>query len=394
MRIAIVYDCLYPHTVGGAERWYRDLAERLAARHQVSYVTRRQWAAGEAPEAPPGVQVVAISAGRDLYTATGRRTLLSPLRFGWGVFWHLLNHRRRYDVVHTCSFPYFSLLAARLACAVGGPPVITDWLEIWSQAYWIAYLGPVAGRIGAAVQRLCIHLTDRAFVLSRLQGERLRQEGYRGDPTLLGGIYAGPTAPLEAPAVRDPLVVYVGRHLSHKRVLAIPPTIALARRRIPGLRAMIFGDGPERGRLLAEIERLGLQDAITCRGFAPWDEVDATLRRAMCLVLPSQREGYGLVVVEAAARGTPSVVARGPDNAAQELIEEGQNGFVAASADPEALAAALVAVHAAAPELMQRTRAWFAHNAERLTIDASVAQVEAVYGQVAAGVSARVHASV
>ena len=31
MRIAIVYDCLFPHTVGGAERWYRELAERLAA---------------------------------------------------------------------------------------------------------------------------------------------------------------------------------------------------------------------------------------------------------------------------------------------------------------------------------------------------------------------------
>ena len=30
VRICLVYDCLYPHTVGGAERWYRNLAERLA----------------------------------------------------------------------------------------------------------------------------------------------------------------------------------------------------------------------------------------------------------------------------------------------------------------------------------------------------------------------------
>ena len=55
----------------------------------------------------------------------------------------------------------------------------------------------------------------------------------------------------------------------------------------------------------------------------------------MCLVLPSRREGYGLVVVEAAALGTPSVVVRGPDNAATELVEDGKNGFVAPSADPE-----------------------------------------------------------
>ena len=30
MRVCIVYDCLFPYTVGGAERWYRNLAERLA----------------------------------------------------------------------------------------------------------------------------------------------------------------------------------------------------------------------------------------------------------------------------------------------------------------------------------------------------------------------------
>ena len=65
----------------------------------------------------------------------------------------------------------------------------------------------------------------------------------------------------------------------------------------------------------------------------------------MCLLLPSRREGYGLVVIEAASHGTPSVVVAGPDNAAVELIAEGVNGFVAASDAPEDLAAAIWAVH-------------------------------------------------
>ena len=34
VRIAVVYDCLYPNTIGGAERWYRNLAERLAGGHR------------------------------------------------------------------------------------------------------------------------------------------------------------------------------------------------------------------------------------------------------------------------------------------------------------------------------------------------------------------------
>ncbi len=62
------------------------------------------------------------------------------------------------------------------------------------------------------------------------------------------------------------------------------------------------------------------------------------------MVLPSRREGYGMIVVEAAACGTPSVVVREPDNAAVELIEEGVNGVIAASAEPAALAQAIVAV--------------------------------------------------
>jgi glycosyltransferase involved in cell wall biosynthesis len=385
MRIAILYDCLYPHTVGGAERWYRNLAERLAAHHTVSYVTRRQWDHSQTPDAPPGVDVVAVSGGRDLYTASGRRKVSTPLRYGWGVFWHLVRHRQRYDIVHTCGFPYFSVIAARLACAAGGPKVVTDWLEIWSRRYWIEYLGPASGRIGAAVQRLCIRLGGPSFVLSDLHAERLLQEGHRGRPIPLNGIYAGPTEPLEAPLRRDPLVVYVGRHFAHKRVVALPGAVAAARERIPGLRAIIFGDGPDRIRVMAEVERLGLQEAITCPGFAPWQEVDAALRRALCLVFPSQREGYGLVIVEAAARGTPSIVVRDPDNAATELIEEGENGFVTDSTRPRALADAIIAVQAAGPALVRRTRAWFTNNAKRLTIDASIVQLERVYTEIANG---------
>jgi glycosyltransferase involved in cell wall biosynthesis len=97
------------------------------------------------------------------------------------------------------------------------------------------------------------------------------------------------------------------------------------------------------------------------------------------MVLPSSREGYGLVVVEAAAAGTPSVVVRGEDNAATELIEEGVNGFVAASAAPADLAAAIERVHAGGGALRTSTAEWFARNARRLSLDASLDRVAASY---------------
>ena len=105
----------------------------------------------------------------------------------------------------------------------------------------------------------------------------------------------------------------------------------------------------------------------------------------MCLLLTSRREGYGLVVVEAAARGTPSVVVAGEDNAATELIEQGVNGFVCESADPGAIAEAIERVHRAGTALRESTAAWFAANAQRLSLESSLETVLASYG---AGMSA------
>src|SRR5262245_19573179 len=112
MRICLVYDCLFPYTVGGGERWYRNLALRLAAAgHAVTYLTLRQWPRGTQPDLP-GVRVIAAGPRMALYSGPGQRRIAPPLVFGAGVLWHLLRHGRRYDVIHTASFPYFSLLAA------------------------------------------------------------------------------------------------------------------------------------------------------------------------------------------------------------------------------------------------------------------------------------------
>lgn len=385
LRIAIVYDCLYPHTIGGCERWYRAVAERLALRHRVTYLTRTQWDTDAQPDAPAGVEVIGLDAGRRLYTASGRRRIAPPLRFGVAVLRHLLRNRRRYDIVHTCSFPYFPLISAVMAQAAGGPAVITDWVEVWPPDYWRDYLGPVGGAAGAAVQKLCISLTGPSFTLSSLAAAVLREYGYRGTPVILKGIYDGPILPPPPETVREPLVVYVGRHIPEKQVGLIPEAIAIARRQVPGLRALIFGDGPERPRVLKEIARMGLDQVVECPGFALWQEIDCAIRSAMCLLLPSRREGYGLVVVEAAARGTPSIVVEGSDNAATSLVECGVNGFIAPQAHPGALADAIIRTHAAGPALVQSTFTWFRDHADELSVDSSVARIEGVYKSIVDG---------
>ena len=374
MRICLVYDCLFPYTVGGAERWYRNLGERLAAEgHEVTYLTLRQWKPGESAEVS-GVRVVTAGPRMELYAAGGRRRILPPLVFGAGVLWHLLRHGGRYDVVHTASFPYFSLLAAALVRPLRRFRLVVDWHELWSRAYWLEYLGPVGGRVGDLVQTLCLRVPQRAFCFSRLHERRLRDAGVNGELTLLEGEYAGPLEPRE-PQPAEPVVVFAGRHIPEKRVPAIVPALALARERIPELRGEILGDGPDRDEVLRLRSEHGLDGALDVPGRVEPERVERELARALCMLLPSRREGYGLVVVEASAAGTPSIVVADEDNAATDLVSEGENGYIAPSASPEDLTAAIERVHGEGQALRERTAAWFAANAERLSLSSSLEKV-------------------
>ena len=377
MRVCLVYDCLFPWTVGGAERWYRALAERLVGEgHDVTYLTLRQWERGTCPDLP-GVDVRAAGPRMKLYTG-GRRRIVPPLVFGAGVLWHLLRRGRRYDVVHTASFPFFSLLAAALVRPLHRYGLVVDWFELWTREYWRDYLGRVGGRVGFSVQRLCLRVPQRAFTLAHATAARLRAEGVHGEVEVLTGLQdVAPAA--RAPRPAQPVVVFAGRHIPEKRVPALVRGFAALRACAPELRLEIYGDGPERSEVLAVIAAEGLGDVAAAPGFVAPEELERALADALCMVLPSRREGYGLVVVEAAAHGVPSVVVADPDNAATELVDEGENGFVAASAAPDDIAEAILRVRAAGPALRASTAAWYERNRERLSLAGSLDRVAAAY---------------
>jgi glycosyltransferase involved in cell wall biosynthesis len=268
---------------------------------------------------------------------------------------------------------------------VGGYRLVVDWFEVWSDAYWREYLGGAQGRVGALVQALCLRVRQQAFAFAQLTAGRLREAGLRGEVRVLRGLYSGPQSP-PAAVPAEPVVVFAGRHIPEKRAPAVVAAVAAARRRLPDLRARVLGDGPEYAAVQEAIARHGLGDVVDAPGFVPAEEVERDLARALCLLLPSRREGYGLVVVEAASLGTPSVLVRDPDNAATELIEPGVNGFVAESTDPQALAEAIVRVHEAGPALRARVAEWFAENAPALALDASLDAVAASYRGVSGAV--------
>ena len=376
MHVCFAYDVLYPLNVGGAERWYRALAERLAADgHEVTYLTLRLWSRGDEPNVP-GVTVIPVGRGMKLYGSEGRRRILPTLVFAAGILRHLVRHGGRYDVVHTSGLHLAVLPAA--AVRRGRYRLVVDWFEVWTREYWREYLGRFGGWIAWALQRAAVRATDRAISFSRLHTQRLRDLGFKREIFVVEGLIPSELQATE-PEPAAPVFFFAGRHIPEKQVPALVLALDRARERFPELRAEIYGDGPERPRVLELIEELGLDGVCQAPGFVPRDRLEQALARALCLVLPSRREGYGLVVVEAAARGVPSVVVRAPDNAAVELVEPGENGFVASSADPNELADAIVRVHEAGPALRASTSAWFERNIERLSLDGSLETVLRAY---------------
>ena len=279
--------------------------------------------------------------------------------------------------MHCASTPFFALLAAGLARRRGRYRLLVDWIEVWTLGYWREYLGWLKGTIAWIVQRLATRVGERAFCYSRLHERRLRAEGFRG-PIDVIGVYAGSLDRPE-PAQAEPVVVFVGRHIPEKGVLALPSALRAAREKLPDLRAEIMGDGPLRDDVVALVRDEGLSEAVSLPGFVSEEHRREAVRRALCLAAPSTREGYGLVIIEAAALGTPSVIVNGPDNAALELVEDGVNGVVARSTDPAELSRAILRVYEAGDALRASTADWFARNAHRLSLESSFETVIEAY---------------
>jgi glycosyltransferase involved in cell wall biosynthesis len=368
MRVCILYDCLFPWTIGGAERWYRALAERLAAEgHSVTYLTLRQWERGKEPHIP-GVAVVAVGPRLVQYDNGRRRRIWPPLRYGLGVFGHLLRHGREYDHVHGASFPFFSILAAGLIRPLHRYSLGVDWHEVWTREYWRQYLG-AAGLLGWWVQAMCAKIPHKAFVFSELHRGRLASLGV--DAIRLPGEYAGGSHP-PAPAATPPTILYAGRLIPEKRVGLLIEAFAVAHSQMGELRLRIIGEGPEAPSLVRRIERLGRGDAVNISPFVSAADLEAGMAEATAIVQPSAREGYGMVVVEAAAHGVPVIVVQGEDNAATELVDAGENGLISSDI-PSALAAAILAVCRDNAVSRATASAWYARNRERLSIESSFA---------------------
>jgi len=230
-----------------------------------------------------------------------------------------------FDILEVDHMPYFPLFSARIVCTLRRRKLFTTWHEVWGRDYWTEYLGNL-GFIGTWTERLAIAMPDHIVSVSEHTRERLKGMGSsRPGSVLLNGVdlellgRSVPTGPSSD-------VLFAGRLLANKNADIHVRSIGLLHQRFPEIRCLIVGEGPERPALVALVDELGLKEHVTFVDFVT--DLYGLMKASKVFVLPSVREGFGLVAVEANACGLPVITTRHHHNAARNLIIEGENGFL------------------------------------------------------------------
>lgn len=228
--------------------------------------------------------------------------------------------------------------------------VVSDWLaRVAGIPFWIVTHGIEAWGVERRTLRRALQNAACIVSVSRYTSERLvREQGI--DPTrisLLPGTFdpalfrpAPPSAALARRLALDPgqpmlltvaRLAGIDRHKGYDVVLEALPDI---RRVVPGVRYVIVGEGDDRPRIERRIRELGLERDVTLAGFVPDSELPDYYNLCSLFAMPSKREGFGIVYLEAMACGKPALA--GDRDGSRDALLDGELGVLV---DPEDVAA-------------------------------------------------------
>lgn len=330
MKIAFIYDAMYPWVTGGAEKRIYELATRLAQRgHDVHCYSWGWWwpDEGEKDIIYEGIHLHGVGKPAELYTSE-RRSIKEAVLFAIKLFPILM--KEKFDIVDCQGFPFFSCFTSKIHSLCGKSNLVITIHEVWGD-YWYQYLG-TAGFFGKLVESIMFRLSNRIITVSDKTNNDLKKIRNIPDSKVIpNGINFKEIIDVSSGNGKWQ-VIYAGRMIKEKRVDLLVKALAEVKEEIPNIKALIIGEGPENQQIKKIASDLKLDDNITFLGFMDsHNELISYFKSSEVFVLPSEREGFGIVVLEANASGLPVVVVKSPLNAAIDLIDEGKNGFIAES---------------------------------------------------------------
>jgi len=321
MKIAYIYDAVYPYVKGGVEKRIYEISKRLAEKgHEVHWFGIKWWDGDDAKDQNK-VCLHGVCEPKELYVE-GRRSIKEALYFAWKLLFRL---KRNFDIIDCQEFPYFPCFSAKFNSLFKRTLLVITWHEVWGN-YWYEYLGK-KGFFGKTVEKLTTKLTSRNVAVSERTKKELERFGVREEIEVIpNGIDFWDIQNVRA-SEEESDVIFVGRLMKEKNVDVLIKAISLVKKEVPDIKCIIIGDGPERRRLENLANDFKINKNIKFTGFLEdYDEVISYEKSSKVFVLPSIREGFGIVALEANACGLPVVTVNHRMNAACDFISNG-NGF-------------------------------------------------------------------
>lgn len=330
MKIAFIYDTAYPWVTGGAERRIFEIGTRLAMRgHDVHVYSLGYWMKTSQFKNKKVIQYNNItfhSVGKpmELYTENNTRSIKEALYFARCV---LANAKLNdFDIVDCQGFPYFSCYSSKLRTKFSKTNLVITLHEVWND-YWYEYMGK-KGFFGKIIEKGIMHLTSNVICVSNLTYENMLEIKEPKNATIIpNGVNINDIIYLD-PNNEYCDVIYAGRLIPEKHVDLLIKAMQKVVKKHPYAKCFIVGEGPMESYLKHLVTALQLQDNVFFLGFYKnKEDLYRTIKSSSIFVLPSMREGFGIVAIEANACGVPVITINAPLNATKDLITE-NNGWI------------------------------------------------------------------
>jgi glycosyltransferase involved in cell wall biosynthesis len=323
LKIAIVSDAIYPYNKGGKEKRIYEISTRLAqAGHDVHIYCMRWWDGGD-HRIENGVNLHAISPLYPLYSGQ-RRSIKQALLFAVSCFKLI---KEDFDIIEVDHMPHFVLFSTKLVTLLKGKKLYATWNEVWGREYWIEYMGK-AGNIAYIIEWLSSRLPDKIIAVSEHTKNKLINDLKIKTNIIVvpNGIDIQEIKNAE-PAKQKSDIIFAGRLISHKNVDFLIDSINLLKDTYPNIKCIIVGKGPEEKNLKNLVTKLGLENNIVFYDFlADHKDLYGLMKSSKVFALPSTREGFGIVALEANASGIPVITTNHKNNGTKDLITNGKNG--------------------------------------------------------------------
>ncbi len=324
MKIALVYDMIYPFSVGGVEFRNFSLAKELVLKgHEVHLFGVKMWKGSPDLKISRNFYAHGVSRYSGKYTFYGKRKPFEPLKYSFFLFFRLLKYD--FDLLDVSAFPYFPVFSCKFYSILKRKPMNITWHEAWGE-FWLNF--GIAGFFGRIIEKTCLKLSKNNICVSDLTKQNLARIGLKNCRVIENWIDTVEISKSEPLKERYDLIS-VGRHLPHKNFHVVLKVVALLKKSFPKIKALILGEGPETINLLRMSKALGLEDNVEILGFTKEKEqMYSYLKSSKVFFLPSELEGFSIVSFEAMACGLPVITLDSGRNALAGYIKDGINGYV------------------------------------------------------------------